>query len=100
MAQKKATTKKKGVKSTFITKVILLAALVFVGVQVWLLHGKITEAKAEEAALAAQISAQQQENDSLRRQLEGANDPALIEEIARDDGMVKPGEKVFYDVSN
>ena len=28
------------------------------------------------------------------------NDPNLIEEIARDDGMVRPGEKVFYDVSN
>lgn len=100
MAKKKATTKKKGVKSSFITKVIILAALVFVGVQVYLLHGRISEAKAEEAALAAQISLQQQENDSLRRQLESADDPALIEEIARDDGMVKPGEKVFYDVSN
>ncbi|MBR4870416.1 MAG: septum formation initiator family protein, partial [Oscillospiraceae bacterium] len=40
------------------------------------------------------------ENDALRRQLDSADDPNLIEEIARDDGMVKPGEKVFYDVSN
>ena len=100
MAKKTAAKKKKGVKASLLTKIILLAALVFVGVQVWLLHGKITDAKAEEAALAAQISMQQQENDSLRRQLESANDPNLIEEIARNDGMVKPGEKVFYDVSN
>ena len=60
MAEKKATTKKKGVKSSLVTKVIILAALVFVGVQVYLLHGRISEAKAEEAALAAQISLQQQ----------------------------------------
>ena len=100
MAKKTAAKKKKGVKSSFVTKLILLAALVFVGVQVWMLHGKIVDAKAEEAALAAQISMQQQENDSLRHQLESANDPNLIEEIARNDGMVKPGEKVFYDVSN
>ena len=100
MAKKTVAKKKKGVKSSLVTKLILLAALIFVGVQVWMLHGKITEAKAEEAALAAQISMQQQENDSLRHQLESANDPNLIEEIARNDGMVKPGEKVFYDVSN
>ena len=100
MAKKKATKKKTGVKSSLLTKIILLAALVFVGVQLWTIHGKITAAKAEEAVLAEQISLQQQENDSLRRQLESADDPNLIEEIARNDGMVKPGEKVFYDVSN
>ena len=100
MAKKKATKKKTGVKSSLLTKIILLAAAIFVGVQVWMLHGKITAAKAEEAALAEQIALQQEENDALRRQLDSADDPNLIEEIARDDGMVRPGEKVFYDVSN
>ena len=92
--------RKKRVRSSLLTKVILLVALVFVGVQLFMLHDRISTAKAEEAALAQQIALQQQENDALQRQIDSGDDPDLIEEIARNDGLVKPGEKVFYDVSN
>lgn len=42
-----------------------------------------------------------QENAELEYDIAHAGDPETIAEIARTKlGLVKPGEKIFYDVSN
>lgn len=41
------------------------------------------------------------ENESLRKSMESGNIDKYVERIARDEmGFVKPGERVYYDVSS
>jgi len=42
-----------------------------------------------------------QENEELQYAIKHSTDPEIIEDVARNDiGLVKPGEKLFYDVSD
>ena len=83
--------------SGFLTGVLLLVLLLGVGVQLYRLQDKLKTAREEEAALAAQINQVQKENDELLEDLEHADDPELIQDIARQElGMVMQNEKVFY----
>ena len=53
-------------------------------------------ARAEEEALAQEIAQVEKENAQLQEDLDNADNPELIEEIAREDlGMVVQGEMVF-----
>ena len=80
-----------------LTGLILLVMILGVGVQLYRLQGQLRSARDEEAALAAQITQLERENESLSEDLANAGDPALIEKIAREElGMVMPNEKVFY----
>lgn len=83
--------------SGFLTGVLLLVLLLGVGVQLYRMQDKLKTAREEEAALAAQIAEVQEENDALLEDLERADDPELIQDIARQElGMVMQNEKVFY----
>ena len=83
--------------SGFLTGVLLLVLLLGVGVQLYRLQDKLRTAREEEAALAAQIAQVQEKNDELLEDLENADDPELIQDIARQElGMVMQNEKVFY----
>lgn len=83
--------------SGFLTGVLLLVLLLGVGVQLYRMQDKLKTAREEEAALAAQIAEVQAENDALLEDLERADDPELMQDIARQElGMVMQNEKVFY----
>ena len=59
----------------------------------------VKEAQAEEAALAAQVAALEAKNAALAEDIANADDPELIEQIAREElGMVVRDEKVFYHI--
>ncbi|WP_241426588.1 FtsB family cell division protein [Dysosmobacter acutus] len=93
--------KQKKAGAGILTKLVILALLLAVGFQLYRLQGQITEAETNRAQLAAQVAAKQQENAALAKDIENGDDPETLEEIARNElGMVNPGEKVFYDVSN
>ena len=88
-------------RSGFFTKVVLLLLLVGIGWQLFQLSGQVREAEAERDAVSGQVEAQRQENAALEEDLQTGATQEQMEEIARDElGMVAPGEKVFYDVSN
>lgn len=81
---------------------VLLAALVLVLLlwQLLVLGGRISDAKAQAAALAVQVQTLTQANETLADEISRASDEELIKEIARSElGLVEPGEKVFYDQS-
>ncbi len=83
--------------SGFLTGVLLLVLLLGVGIQLYRMQEDLKTARAEEAALAAQIAQVERENAQLQEDLDRAGDPELIEEIAREElGMVTQNEKVFY----
>ena len=78
--------------------VVLLAAI---GWQLYSLRHQVAQAREDRDQLAAQVTAQQQENDALAADIAQGGTQEKMEEIARDElGLVAPGEYVFYDVSN
>ena len=89
--------KKQKRASGFLTGVLLLGLLLGVGIQLYRMQEQLRTARAEEAALAAQIAQIERENAQLQEDLDNADNPELIEEIARNElGMVMQDEKVFY----
>ena len=82
--------KKQKRASGFLTGVLLLVLLLGVGIQLYRMQEQLKTARDEEAALAEQ-------NAALQEDLDNADNPELIEDIAREElGMVTPNEKVFY----
>lgn len=80
---------------------LLLALILLVGSHLLTLRAEIDNAETQRQALAAQVEAQQHENESLSAALDKADDPEYLQELAREQlDMVAPGERVFYDVSN
>lgn len=61
---------------------------------------EISEKKETLAQVQAQYNEKIAENQELEKVIEGGNEDEYIERIARDSlGYVKPGEKVYYDIS-
>lgn len=82
-------------------KLVVLAMLVAVGVQLVSVRARNEAAEAERAALQQQRLALTQENEELRAALERADDPEYLQQLAREEyGMVSPGQRDFYDISN
>ncbi|MGM9662742.1 MAG: septum formation initiator family protein [Oscillospiraceae bacterium] len=82
---------------------VLLAALVLVLLlwQLLTLGSRISDAKAQVAALSTQVQTLTQANEVLADEISRASDEELIKDIARSElGLVEPGEKVFYDQSS
>lgn len=82
-------------------KLVILALLVAVGVQLVTINTRNEAAEAERAVLQQQQLSLTQENEALRAALERADDPEYLQQLAREEyGMVSPGQRDFYDISN
>ena len=98
---KPAKKRKQRTRASLLTKVLVLVLLAAMGWQLYHLQNQVADAQAQKEELAAQVEAQQQANDALSADIAAGNSQEKMEEIARDElGMVSPGERVFYDVSN
>lgn len=85
----------------FFGRLLLLALIAALGWQLYHLRSRVESAEAQKAQLTAQVGTQQQSNDRLRKAIDGGGTQDQMEEIARDElGLVAPGDRVFYDVSN
>ena len=88
-------------------RVSLFAALIVLFL-LWLalwklvsIRDQLVEARSQQAILTERVAKQEQENRTLEAALDRADDPEYLQELARDQlGMVSPGQKDFYDVSN
>ena len=90
--------RKKSGAAGILVKLVLISLLVYSGITLYGLQDQIRNAKAEEAQLAGQVEALTNQNAALQADIKAAGDPKKLEEVARDKlGMVKSGEKVFYD---
>lgn len=90
--------KSKGGAAAVLVKVVLIALLVYAGVALYQVQGKIQTAEAQLSSLSEQKQSLEDKNSALRADINAADDPEKLEEIARNKlGMVKSGEKVFYD---
>ena len=77
-------------KAGLLTKVVVLALLIYMATALLNLQGQIQE------ALSQQVAEQTQINAELAEDVANPDDPDRIADIARDKlGLVAPGEKVF-----
>lgn len=86
---------------SLIAALVVLIMLIIVGMQLLRMRDQLIAARTEHDVLTEQVAKQEQENRALEAALERAEDPEYLQELARDQlGMVSPGQKDFYDVSN
>lgn len=83
-------------KAGLLTKLVILALLIYLATSLLDLQGRIRETQAERDALSRQVAEQTQVNADLAEDVASPDDPDRIADIARDKlGLVVPGEKVI-----
>ena len=92
----KAQTHAKKHRTNPILLLVILALVVFLGVEL-IRVGK----RQQQAALERQLQQQTQENQALESDLAKKDDEEFIKDLARDQlGLAEAGERIFYDVND
>lgn len=98
MRKNKDRTKKR--ETSFLLALGAFALAGYFAITLIQLQIEISEKKETLAQVQAQYNEKIAENQELEKVIEGGNEDEYIERIARDSlGYVKPGEKVYYDIS-
>ena len=87
-------------RAGFLTKLVVLALLIYMATSLLDLRGRIQGVDEVRSALAQQVADQQLENQALAAAIENSDDPEMLEQVARDRGLVKQGEELYVDVAN
>ena len=88
-------------RAGIITKVLLLAIVLYAAVRLAMIHSETRDLQNQIEQLERQSQTLTEQNAALEYQIAHSDDDETREEIARDKlGLVKPGEKIFYDTSN
>ena len=87
-------------RAGFLTKIVVLALLIYMVTSLLDLRGQIQSVQDERDGLAQQVTAQQLENQKLADAIAHSDDPEMLEQVARDKGFVKEGEDLFVAVAN
>jgi cell division protein FtsL len=88
-------------RAGIIAKIVILALAVYATVSLVNLKAKVTQAQECHDRLEQEVAQAEMENSGLSYDIAHSGDDATIEDIARDKlGLVKPGEKIFYDIGN
>lgn len=88
-------------RASLITKIVIIAIVVYAGINLVSLKVQVTEAQEKRDELQVEVEGVMQTNTELQYAIEHSTDADTMEDIARNKlGLVKPGEKIFYDISN
>jgi len=88
-------------KLSLISLAAVIVVVVYSGVTLLSLKSQTEEAAGRRDELQAQVDRLTQENSELQYSIENSTDPEIMEDVARNEiGLVRPGEKIFYDVSD
>ena len=88
-------------KSSAITKIVILALIVYAVVSLISVKSRTAEARQEKQALQQKVTQISEANAELQYGIDHSTDDQTIEDIAREKlGLVKPGEVIFYDTGN
>ena len=83
-------------KAGLLTKLVILALLIYLATSLLNLQSRIRATQAERDTLSRQVAEQTQDNAELAEDVANPDDPDRIADIARDKlGLVVPGEKVI-----
>ena len=84
----------------FLTKIVILALMIYMAISLLDMQNQLQETRALKEALEKQVASQQIENQRLADAVENSDDPAMMEQVAREKGYVKQGEVLYIDVAN
>ena len=88
-------------RSKLVTKIIVFALVIYAGISLITLWGRIETVREEGQALRRAVAEMEITNAQLEYNIENHNEPEVIEEIARLDlGLVRDDEIVFYDAGS
>ena len=87
-------------RAGFITKIVVVALLIYMATSVLDLRGKIQEVQLQRDSLSQQVDDQKLENRRLADAIANSDDPEMLEQVARERGYVKQNETLFIDVAN
>lgn len=87
-------------RAGFLTKLVVLALLIYMAITLLDLRGKIQGVEAQRDSLSWQVTNQRLENQKLADAIANSDDPEMLEQVARDRGYVEKDEIVFIDVAN
>jgi len=87
-------------RAGFLTKIVVLALLIYMATSLLDLRSQIQETQALRDSLAGQVTHVELENRQLSDAIAGSDDPAVMEQVARDKGYVREDEILYIDVAN
>lgn len=88
-------------RASIITKIVILILFVVISIQLLNVRSKLQTAQADYNAVSAEVTAQEAENAAMAEDINHADDPDTILDIAKEKlGLVEPGEVIFYDTTN
>lgn len=87
-------------RASFLTKIVVLVMLIYMATSLLDMRGKIQGVQEQRDALAQQVASQRLENQQLEDAIENSDDPDMLEQVARDRGLVKQGEELYIDVAS
>ena len=88
-------------KASIFTKLVIAVLMVYAVISLFMVHRQTRQLQDRAATLQQQVSEMTQSNGELQYQIDHSEDDDMIESVAREKlGLVKPGEKIFYDTSD
>lgn len=88
-------------KSSAITKIVILALIIYAVASFISVRSKTAEALQEKTALQQKVTQMSEANAELQYGIDHSTDDQTIEDIAREKlGLVKPDEVIFYDTGD
>ncbi len=87
-------------RAGFLTKLVVLVLLIYLSIALLNQWGAIQGVQAQRDELQRQVADQRLENQQLQDAIEHSDDPAMLEQVARDKGYVKKDEELYIDIAN
>ena len=87
-------------RAGFLTKIVGLALLIYLATSLLDLRSQIRETESLRNSLAQKVSSVELENRRLSEAIADSDDPAVMEQVARDKGYVQQDETLYIDVAN
>ena len=87
-------------RAGFLTKIVVLALLIYLATSLLDLRSQIRETESLRNSLAEKVSSVELENRRLSDAIADSDDPATMEQVARDKGYVREDEVLYIDVAN
>lgn len=87
-------------RAGFLTKIVILALLIYMATSLLDLRSQIQETQSLRDSLARQVEHVELANRQLAESIADSDDPAVMEQVARDKGYVREDEILYIDVAN
>ena len=87
-------------RAGFLTKIVILALLIYMAISLLDLRSQIQETQSLRDSLAQQVNHVELANQQLSEAIADSDDPAVMEQVARDKGYVREDEVLYIDVAN